>query len=135
MPQLETKMKLTPKQKQLVKEYAKKLIKEVGPEFKLVGIKLEMIGPNENELLDACNILSDIESEFAFKYYKLSPLDQLGAPISKNEFSIEVEIRKGIYYNIMGNKYYPYPDLALYVREANMFLKSNGFKCKLYKTT
>lgn len=128
-------MKLTPKQKQLVKEYAKKLIKEVGPEFKLVGIKLEMIGPNEDELLDACNILSDIESEFAFKYYKLSPLDQSGAPISKNEYSIEVEIRKGKFQDFMGTSNNPYPDLALYVREANTFLKSNGFKCKLYKTT
>ena len=127
--------KLTPKQKQLVKEYAKKLIKEVGPEYKLAGAKLEMIGPNEDELLDACNILSDIKSEFAFKYYKLSPLDQSGAPISKNKFSIEVEIRKGKFQDFMGTSNNPYPDLALYVREANMFLKSNGFKCKLYKTT
>lgn len=128
-------MKLTPKQKQLVKEYAKKLIKEVGPEFKLAGIKLEMIGPNEDELLDACNILSDIKSKFAFKYYKLTPIDRSGVSISNNKFSMQVEIRKGKYQNFMGTSNTPYPDLALYIREANTFLKSNGFKCKLYKTT
>jgi hypothetical protein len=53
----------------------------------------------------------------------------------KDEYSIEVEIRKGKFQDFMGSSNNPYPDLALYVREANIFLKSNGFKCKLYKTT
>lgn len=128
-------MKLSLKERQLVKEYVKKIIKEVGPEYKLAGTKLEIIGPNEDELLDACNILSDIKSKFAFKYYKLTPMDQSGSPISNNKFSMQVEIRKGKYYNFMGSDTNPYPDLPLYIREANTFLKSNGFKCKLYKTT
>jgi len=115
---------------------AKKILNEaIGPEYKLVGTKLEIIGPNEDELLDATNILSDIKSEFAFKYYKLAPIDQSGVSISDNKFSMEVEIRKGKYHEFMGTNINPYPDLPLYIREANTFLKSNGFKCKLYKNT
>lgn len=90
---------------------------------------LEMIGPNVDELLDAINRLNGTQlSGKVFKYrdnVKLNPIDTTGHVISNDKFSIEV-IPEGVKP--------PQPNTVTYLREANLFLESLKFNCRLYKT-
>ena len=88
-----------------------------------------MIGPSIDELLDAINRLNGTQiSGKAFKYrdnVKLNPINKTGHVISNDKFSIEV---------IPESVKSPIPNTATYLREANSFLESLEFNCKLYKT-
>ena len=128
LPKSESRMKLSLKERKLVREYTKKLIGKRLNEASNYN-ELEFIGPSVDEILDAINSLNGIQlsaSRGAFKFrdqIKLTPEDKTGHTISKNKFSVLVFLKS------KGNQSV---DESEYILEANAFLRKNGFECKLY---
>lgn len=118
------KLKTLAKLKNMIREEVKRTLSE-----STISGQLEMIGPDVSELLDAINTLNGSHlsgQPFKFKdSVKLKPLDKTGHTINRNKFSIEV---------IPTVKSKSAPDENTYLRDANSFLKSRGFECKLFKT-
>ena len=85
--------------------------------------KLEIIGSDVDELLDAISILNrDMMNSKRSSKDKLKPLNTTGHEISDGKFSIEVE-KIG---DTEDNEY---------LRLANDYLEERGYQSKLYKNT
>ena len=77
------------------------------------NLRLEMIGPGIDQMLDALSLLNTQEGG------DLTPIDGSGHAISSEMFSIEVRIPRGG----------PLP-VASYLRRANALLRGSG--CRIY---
>jgi hypothetical protein len=90
--------------------------------------KLEMVGSNVDELLDAINFINGGSSKSPFRdIARLKPLDTTGYQIADNKFSIEVELVPS------GMTPTKLPNEGEYIQQINSFLEERGYQSKLYK--
>ena len=90
--------------------------------------KLEMVGSDADELLDAINFINGGRMKSPFRdTARLKPLDTTGHQIEDNKFSIEVELVPS------GMTSTKLPNEEEYIQQINSFLEERGYQSKLYK--